>query len=84
MNETQTMISNKVSNLVGEHFSHALLVLASDELDDDDFVCLRFFGGSLTAIGMANYASSSIKEMLTKSTRPRFDDDEGEEAGDFF
>ena len=78
------MISNKVSNLVGEHFSHALLVFASDELDDDDFVCLRFFGGSLTAIGMANYAGSSIKDMLTNSTSPKYDDDEGEEAGDLF
>ena len=83
MNKTQTMISNKVSDLVGEHFSHALLVFASDELDDDDFVCLRFFGGSLTAIGMANYASSSIKDMLTSSTRPKCDDD-GEEAGEYF
>ena len=50
MNKTQDMIAGKVSSMVSEHFSHALLVFSSDELDDDDFVCLRFFGGALTGI----------------------------------
>jgi hypothetical protein len=76
MNKTQDMIAGKVSSMVSEHFSHALLVFSSDELDDDDFVCLRFFGGALTAVGMADYAKDSIKEMLTKSTRVEDDEDD--------
>ena len=68
MNNTQTVIAIKVSTLVGEHFSHALLVFASDELDDDDFICLRFFGGALTAVGMADYAKGSINNMLSGAT----------------
>ena len=68
MNNTQTVIAKKVSTLVGEHFSHALLVFASDELDDDDFICLRFFGGALTAVGMADYAKGSINNMLSGAT----------------
>jgi len=52
-------------------------VFASDELDDDDFICLRFFGGALTAVGMADYAKSSINNMLAGSTS-----EEGEEGED--
>ena len=68
MNNTQTVIAKKVSTLVGEHFSHALLVFASDELDDDDFICLRFFGGALRAVGRADYAKGSINNMLSGAT----------------
>ena len=75
MNDTQTAMAKKVSTIVGEHFSHALLVFASDELDDDDFICLRFFGGALTAVGMADYAKGSINNMLSGATNPEDDDD---------
>ena len=77
MNKTQTAVAKRVSTLVGEHFSHSLLVFASDELDDDDFICLRFFGGALTAVGMADYAKGSINNMLAGSTS-----EEGEEGED--
>tara|TARA_Y100001963_G_scaffold42905_1_gene60128 strand:+ start:5287 stop:5535 length:249 start_codon:yes stop_codon:yes gene_type:complete len=75
MNETQTAMAKKVSTIVGEHFSHALLVFASDEMDDDDFICLRFFGGALTAVGMADYAKGSINNMLSGATSSGDDDD---------
>ena len=76
MNKTQTAVAKRVSTLVGEHFSHSLLVFASDELDDDDFICLRFFGGALTAVGMADYAKGSINNMLAGSTSEEGEDDD--------
>jgi hypothetical protein len=76
MNKTQTAVAKRVSTLVGEHFSHSLLVFASDELDDDDFICLRFFGGALTAVGMADYAKGSINNMLAGSTSEEGEEDD--------
>jgi len=81
VNNTQTVIAKKVSTLVGEHFSHALLVFASDELDDDDFICLRFFGGALTAVGMADYAKGSINNMLSGATSE--EDEDGLDSKEF-
>lgn len=64
MNETQKAMARKVSNIISEHFGHGLVVLASNEMEREDYISLRFYGGALTAIGMAEYAKTSIAEFL--------------------
>ena len=64
MTKTQEEVSRKISALLGEHFHNSLLVLASDQMDEDDFVSVRFFGGCLTAVGMAEFAKNSLNDML--------------------
>ena len=71
MNETQKTMARKVSNIISEHFGHGLVVLASNEMEREDYISLRFYGGALTAIGMAEYAKSSIAELLVDdSSKP--------------
>ena len=64
MNQTQKTMARKVSNIISEHFGHGLVVLASNELEKEDYISLRFYGGALTAIGMAEYAKTSIPDLL--------------------
>jgi hypothetical protein len=64
MNNTQKEISGKIGELMGEHFSNSLLVLASDQLDDEDFISVRFYGGLLTATGMAEYAKRAMSKLM--------------------
>ena len=33
-------------------------------MDDDDFISVRFYGGCLTAVGMAEFAKNSLNDML--------------------
>tara|TARA_B100000902_G_C27308323_1_gene916921 strand:+ start:2942 stop:3193 length:252 start_codon:yes stop_codon:yes gene_type:complete len=64
MNETQKAMARKVSNIISEHFGHGLVVLASNDMEREDYISLRFYGGALTAIGMAEYAKTSIADLL--------------------
>ena len=70
MNETQQEVSRKIGELMGEHFSCSLLVVASDQLDDDDFISVRFYGGILTAAGMAEYAKKTLYKMMEDGEEP--------------
>lgn len=75
MNETQREVARKIGELMGEHFSNSLLVVASDQLDDDDFISVMFYGGALTAAGMAEYAKKAMYKMMESDQDP--DDYEG-------
>ena len=75
MTDTQKEVSRKIGELMGEHFTNSLLVLASDQLDDDDFITLRFYGGALTAAGMAEYAKKCMYRLMEEGEEP---DDYGE------
>jgi len=70
MTKTQEEVARKISGLLGEHFSSSLLVLASDQMDEDDFVSVRFFGGCLSAVGMADFAKTSLNNMLNEASEP--------------
>ena len=70
MNKTQEEVARRISGLLGEHFSSSLLVLASDQMDEDDFVSVRFFGGCLAAVGMADFAKTSLNNMLNDASEP--------------
>ena len=70
MTKAQEEIARKISSLLGEHFSSSLLVLASDQMDEDDFVSVRFFGGCLSALGMADFAKTSLSNMLNEAGEP--------------
>ncbi len=75
MTSTQKAVSKKIGNLMGEHFPNSLLVVASDTLDDDDFISVRFYGGALTAAGMAEYAKKTLFKMMEHSDEPDDYDD---------
>jgi len=75
MTSTQKAVSKKIGNLMGEHFPNSLLVVASDMLDDDDFICVRFYGGALTAAGMAEYAKKTLHKMMEHGDEPDDYDD---------
>jgi hypothetical protein len=76
MNEAQKEVSRKIGELMGEHFSNSLLILSSDQLDDDDFISIRFYGGPLTAAGMAEYAKKAMYRMMEG-------DDDPDDYGDY-
>jgi hypothetical protein len=76
MTKTQEEIARKISGLLGEHFNSSLLVLASDQMDEDDFISVRFFGGCLTAVGMAEFAKNSLNSMLDDASEPHDDQED--------
>lgn len=83
MTETQKEVSRKIGELMGEHFSNSLLVLSSDQLDDDDFVSIRFYGGALTAAGMAEYAKKAMYKMMDSDEDPDEGPDDYEDCTKF-
>ena len=85
MTEIQKEMAGKVSSILSEHFGHALVVLSNGELEEKEYISLRFYGGALTAAGMAEYAKTVLIDMLSEGSGDpsEFDDEDGEGGGEF-